>query len=170
MVATRQIASSVPVQQLGWKLVSSWTYSVDVPQVDFTNLAGYSDILAIMRNVSCSAAEQRLMQMSVDNGATFFGANGDYVSISSAGVETATGFIGFALHDTAATAARSALIQTVGMNVNGAPKFADRQVRYTSDRLMFVGSLLPVNALRFKPQTSGNFTGGTIQLLGRKTL
>lgn len=168
MVATRLITDSGPIGDMGWHLVSSWVHSGNVAQVDFKDLAGYSDIQLLMRNVVCSHAEQRLVQLSVDNGATFYGANGDYVSIDAAGVETATGFAGFAMHDTGAQAARSALLQIAAMNVSGAPKFGDRQVRYTSNRVIFVGSLLPVNAIRCKPQTQGTFDGGTIFLLGRK--
>lgn len=161
-----------------WQLVSttgaslasgvSWTYSSNVPYVDFTNLGRFSDLMLVARNITLSASDQRMVRCSVDNGANFYAANGDYTAVASDGVESATGFSGFAIHSTASAAARSGSFRMLGVNLNTPAKVGERLTRYDQPQLFFTGSSLPVNALRFLPQSgSANITGGTIALFGR---
>jgi len=161
-----------------WQLISttgapltsgvSWTYSTSVPYVDFINLARYTDLMLVARGITLSGSDQRMVRCSVNNGSTFYAANGDYTALTSDGVETATGFTGFALHGTASNLARSGSFRMLGANLNTPAKEGERLTRYDQHQLFFTGSSSPVNALRFLPQGGAvNITGGTIALFAR---
>lgn len=161
-----------------WQLVSttgapltsgvSWTYSSNVAYVDFINLGRFADLMLLARGITLSGSDQRMVRCSVDNGSTFYAANGDYTALTSDGVETATGFTGFALHGTASNLARSGSFRMLGANLNTPAKEGERLTRYDQHQLFFTGSSSPVNALRFLPQGgSANITGGTIALFAR---
>ena len=85
-----------------WALVGSWTYSTPVATVPFTGLAAYSEIRVLLRNVTLSLAGVAGVQVSTDNGATWFTASGDYRMSNGNGVEANNTAIPF---NTATTAA-----------------------------------------------------------------
>jgi hypothetical protein len=158
----------------GWRLVGAgqtatgvWSQAVDGNKatVDFTGLDGISELLILFRLVTQSVSGQLSIQLSVNNGSSFFAAGGDYQAVVAAGTETAQNFS--SLHGTNATAARSGMAHILGINVNGAPKVIDRVNRDDSGSSLFVGSTSPVNALRCLPSAGGNLTGGAIYLFGR---
>lgn len=149
-----------------WSLAGSWDFSVGVAQVDFTNLGGYTELLAIARGISDGTTGTRQMLCSVDNGSTFFNASGDYILTSNAGVESNQTSIG--MHDTNSTAVRSANVHILGSNLNGVPKLCRALVRAAgATDFYFVGSLSPINAIRINNSGGGNLTAGSIRLLGR---
>lgn len=143
-----------------WTQVGTWAWSSNVPYVDFTGLAAYSEVLIIARTLTASASGVRLVRVSVDNGATYFAANGDYRTIDSTGVEVSGVGIG---HSTGSTGARSLAVHIV--NLKGAFKLADMQ-NNSGVRTLFVGSTLDINAVRVM-NAAGDLTGGSIIVLAR---
>lgn len=147
-----------------WALVNSWTYSVDVAQVDFTGLSGYSEILVSIVAVTLSVSGLRLVRVSTDNGATFLSTSGDYVGQSSAGADSALTSMG--AQDTAGTTARSGQVLIRGFNTATANKPFDRATR-TDVTTGYIPTATALNAVRVLPSAGGNLTGGTIQVWGR---
>lgn len=149
-----------------WEVVDTWNYGgTPVDKVDFVDLDEYSELIVRVRNMTLSSADQRLVRCSVDNGTTFFSANGDYTAIDADGVEDPVGFSGFALHSTASAAARSGTLSMIGINCP--ERMIQRVTRYNTHELLFTGSAAPINAIRVLGGAA-NITGGSITLLGRR--
>jgi hypothetical protein len=145
-----------------WSLVATST-PTGVPNVDFTGLSGYTDLLLIGIGVSGSASSFRAINCSTDNGASFFGTSGDYVRPSAAG--SPSNQVQFDLVNAQSASALTFSGMIFGINVNGAPKKFQSTGQFAD--LFFKGSLSPVNAIRYWHSTAGNITGGTLYLLGR---
>lgn len=172
---SRKMTAQKIVDLLGWKLVdqtgaetasATWTYSVNVANVDVIGLAGFRDLLIIGRGLVSSVSGNRGIQCSVDNGSSFYSASGDYVSATEAGVEANASAI--LTHDTAATAARSLFGLISGANVTGTPKLGIGPGTAANSRRLFVASLSPINAIRLVPGGGGNLTAGSLYVLGRR--
>lgn len=146
-----------------WSLIDSWTWSTNVAQVDFTDLDLYSSLLVLFRNVSQSPSGQRGIRFSTDNGASFYATGGNYVSLTASGAESSQDHL--ALHSSGSTTA-SAIGYIYGSNVSGTPKVVDRVNRDDAGSGIFVASTDPINAIRCFPNAGGNFTAGSIYLLG----
>ncbi len=148
-----------------FQLVDSWVFSVNTTNIDFDNLGGYSELMILCNGIAKAVSGEIGLQVSVDNGISFF-AGVSYELISNAGVVTTTSLIG--LHNTNATAARSAMVQIIGSNINGISKPILRPTRSgDGESCRFTGSLLPINAIRITTNNGGNITAGNIQILGR---
>lgn len=152
------------VNQAGAPITSgaTWTWSANVPNVDVVGLGAYKDFLIVCRGVSASVNGLRCIQVSTNNGASFFSTSGDYVQVTTTGTETAGTFL--ALHATFATAARTFTAELSGFGVSGGPKMA--RSSSGEDRL-FVASTSPVNALRFTNSAGGNLTAGSLFVYAR---
>lgn len=145
-----------------WSLISTWTYSSDVTEVDFANLGDYTDLQIIVRNITFSVSGVAATRLSIDNGASFYSTSGDYLNVASTGTTTNTTW--GAIYTTDATAARTSYQTLPGVNISGNPKLMLSVGGFTR---MFVASTSPVNAIRIVPSNGGNITGGTIYLMGR---
>ena len=145
---------------------STWTYSVDVPNVDVINLDAYSELMVIARNVQSSIAGVRCILASVNNGVSFYNTGGDYVAISDAGIEGGVSIFGG--HETNSTAARSFSAVIFASSVNGGPKLCVSSMQTANMRRLFVASNNPINALRFTNSAGGNLTAsGSLFVFGR---
>lgn len=145
-----------------------WDFAVDGAKanVDFAGLAGFNEVLLVTRGVTKVNSALLSAQASVDNGSTFFAASGDYVFLSTAGVEANNAFLAD-FHATAATAARSGVVHIPMININGVPKITNNITEGTGVSRIFVASNSPINALRVLGQSGGNLTGGKIYCLAR---
>jgi hypothetical protein len=149
-----------------WTLVNSWTYSTGVPQVDFTGLAGYSEIRVLLRLVSCTGSGIRQVRVSTNNGSTFLSTSGDYVIAIDSGSGTVGNQAEIQLHTLATTAARSAEIVFKGWNLT------DSKTAQMRNRIDFTEVVIPttsaLNALRIFDISGGNLSGGSIYVWGRR--
>ena len=145
-----------------WAEIAHTAISAPSPIFDYTSLGAYSEILVVTRGLTSSVNANKNIHVSVNNGASFYTAAGDYVTVSSQGVESAAGAIGTE-GGTATTAARSSVTHILNSNANNRPKVARNQQMI--DR-MFVASLSPINAIRVA-SSAGNLTGGTITVYGK---
>lgn len=152
-----------------WRLVGTgqtatgvWDFAVDGAKanIDFAGLAGASDIMLVCKLVTQSIAGVSLLQVSTDNGSSYYAGASDYQTVSSAGVEgnsaTSTGLI-----DTTATAARSWGVIVMGANT-AAPKLIQSLVRYSSGTAYFSASASAINAVRLGKTGGGTFNGGKV--------
>ena len=147
-----------------WTLVNSWTFSTGVAQVDFTGLAGYTDVRVLVRNVTLAGSGQRALRVSTNNGSTFLSASGDYVAVAGTGVETNS--TGISMHATASALARSCEVEICGFNLT-ASKVAQALTR-TDFRTFVVPTSSALNAVRIFDTTGGsNLTGGSIYVYAR---
>jgi hypothetical protein len=142
---------------------ATWSYSAPVASVDVKNLTDYSDILIVVNQVTADVSGSRAIQVSVDNGVSFYSASGDYVSLSTSGVRTNTTDI--ARHITFTTAARDVLAFIPGAGTSAPIK---RAQSIDGENRSFVASPLPINAIRLINSTGGNLTGGSFSVYVRK--
>lgn len=146
-----------------WGLISEWIHTINVPEVDFTNLDQYSELMVVARGITKSVSGTLNMRVSDDNGSTFYSTSGDYQTISTAG--SASNTTSLTLHTTSATAARSAIIQIAAFNLDTVkPVLAPTA---SSILAQLVTQQLGMNAIRLFPSAGGNFTAGSIHLFGR---
>lgn len=149
-----------------WSLLGSWDHGVSgntASPIDFTGLSGSRDILIIAQDVTLSVSGILGVQLSVNNGSSFFTTSGDYISLNDAGVSTNQDQI--RMYSTAATAARSAHKLILACNLSGVPKVDTPNE--ASRRHQFRGSTSPVDAVRVLASAGGNLTGGKLYVLGR---
>ena len=99
----------------------------------------------------------------MDNGASFYSASGDYISLAASGVETAT--TAWAFHTTSTNAARTIAGYFPGAGVEGGVKMGLGTMGGNDSRL-FVASSSPVNALRISG-AGANLTAGSIYVFAR---
>lgn len=145
-----------------WTLAGSWTYSSAVANVDFTGLGGYTEYLLIARNITKSVSGRLGAAVSVDGGASYYTASGDYQAILNTGVASNT--TQFRFHETGATAARSGIVQIFD-NVAGVPP---ANISPDGNRILFVASSSKINAIRVNNMDAvGNLTGGNLWCLAR---
>jgi hypothetical protein len=150
-----------------WDLAGSWTFSMNVAQVDFTGLAGATDIMIIARQVTQSVSTQLALRVSTNNGSSFFSASGDYIILAPAsGAEANSSAQIF--WNTGATAARSGMVTIVGANVIGAPRpLLNPDTSSGNVRLFVADTANDIDAVRVIPSGGGNITGGSIYVFTR---
>lgn len=151
-----------------WAATGVWDQAVDgsQAQVTFIGLAGATDIIIMTAGTTKGTTGKERVQVSVDNGSTWFTTSGDYASYDSAGVSTNQ--TGFVLIDTNATAARSSSGIIRGASISGTPKDMEASSRGSGGRLFrFLASTSPINAVRVNGDGGGNLTGGKIYCLAR---
>jgi len=139
---------------------ATWTFSAAAANVDVVGLGAYTDIQIVARGLSASVSGNRNIIVSVDNGATFFNTSGDYVSVTSAGVEAAASAL--LIHDTASTAARTFMGLIEGSGSSDGPKWGIGIGGTTNQHRLFVASTLPINAVRLVTSGGGNLTAGSL--------
>lgn len=143
---------------------ASWVFSTNVASVNFTNLSPYSELLVIMRNVTCSVSGLRSIRVSDDNGGSFY-AGTAYAFIQEDGADSVSSAI--SMHGTVTTAARSGIVGLKGINIFGTPKAFETINRTAFGGGLFLGSLNPINAFQILNTSGGNLTGGSIFVFGK---
>ena len=100
------------------------------------------------------------MQVSVNNGANYFAAVGDYLVGGESGLASGTNVMG-TFESTNTTLAVTGWVQIEGASVTGIRlgRFSDIS---TAEQRYFVGSTSPINAVKVFPNAGGNLTGGKI--------
>lgn len=149
----------------GYASPGLWDGAVEAPtnEVIFTDLTDYQDFRIVMDGVTKSASAGAQAQFSVDNGATWFTASGDYKNIAATGAPSNSISVGF--HNTATTAARWSFGSFPFFGMAGVPKMS--RVDQVSITVLFAASLLPVNAVKITPTAAANFNGGRWWLLAQ---
>lgn len=162
----RVTLSQTAVTAAGWRLMSSWTWSTNVANVDFTNLGACVELLVIARNIRLGTSGVLAIVLSTDNGTSFFTGASDYEIVPATGVPTTAANLG--LYNSAHTSTdRSGAIRVSPINVNSGIKIVERINRAADGPGFFVGSTSPVNAIRLVPTAGGNITAGTIYVFGK---
>lgn len=147
----------------GWAVVGTWTHSVNVTNVEFTDLEDYSEIIVIFRGITCSGAAQRMVQFSTDNGSSWDTTTSNYVILSAAGVESNPSVAGIFPHSTGSTAARSGVIHIRQFN-----KATLKPVLNTQQgRAEIIVNTTAFDALRLITHNGDNMTAGSAVVLGR---
>lgn len=150
-----------------WELIEVRVVSGSVASEDFTNLGDYADLMIIARNLTTASATQRTIRVSTDNGATFWSTSGDYVLLNNNGAETNSAGQNFQADNVTAARSGIVIIQGKGLATVGAPPVI-YALNFNDTRRLFVADLAnQIDAIRVNTN-SGNLTGGTIYLLGRR--
>lgn len=144
-----------------WVSVASWTYSVDVANVDFTNLGAYTELMVIGDGITASVSGTRNLLVSVNNGSTFYNTSGDYVEVATTG--GVSNLTAVPAHSSAAATVRSFIVGIMPSGLTSTSKLITRSGGLTA---LFKASTSPINAIRIV-NASGNLTGGSIQVYGR---
>lgn len=130
--------------------------------IDFVGLGSFNELLVLARSLTDGTTGVRALQVSVNNGSSFFSASGDYVYVDPNGVENATTVM--ALHSTNSTSARTMVTHIV--NMKGAVKMAHTNNSF-GVQFLFVASSSDINAIRVFNTGGGNITGGTVRVFAR---
>lgn len=148
----------------GWRLVETWTHSVNVNNKDFLNLHRFNEILVIARGITLSAVGIPFFYVSSDNGGAWLSGAGIYTSIASDGTVNDLTF--GQPYFTGTAAARSFMLHIPAWN-----RAAKKPVLGTNPQLIETAAAL--NAIRFRAKqtsdfsTDANMTAGSIYLLGK---
>ncbi|MEY9717849.1 hypothetical protein ABIA22_000339 [Sinorhizobium fredii] len=143
-----------------WRAAGSWDFSVNVSQVDFTNLGEFSEILLLGRLVTLGTSGTRNFQVGADNGSSFFSTSGDYQSVSTAGAETPG--TSLAMHATASTLGRTFWARIANFN-----QARLKPVDLLSGTPGLITQAAAMNAVRILPSAGGSITGGSLRIFGR---
>jgi len=136
-----------------------------VAEVPFLNLSAYSEILVIARNITTSAAQLRLFEVSINNGLGYLTTSGDYITVLAGGTESNNTAI--AICEDTTTSARSGMMHVKGWN-STRPKMAFPLNRNISNgACAIIPTANALNAFRIRA-ASGNITGGNIYVYGRR--
>ena len=158
-----EIAASVG-GGVGWTLAASWLHSVSGPTavpIQFTGLSGANEIIVVFHAVT-GATGGRQVQVSVDNGSSYYTSSGDYISYDAAGIASNRTNL-TAIADSGA--ARTLFCHILNAGLDGVPKLAFSGV--TGSPALFLASTAPVTAVQANNNAGGNLTGGSIYVLTR---
>lgn len=144
-----------------------WDQAVDGTKatVDFTGLAGKTDIMIIARSVTKTVATPLVIQVSVNNGSTYYSTSGDYILTNTAGAESNQTHFGQIIPGNV-SAARTGSIILPGVNVTGIPKVSEQIVALNGAHF-FVASTSAIDAVRILGVAASNLNGGKIYCLAR---
>lgn len=145
-----------------WQLISDTTLSSPVGSFEAKNLDGLTDVQALIVNGTKSVSGYFVVQVSTDNGASYFTSSANYTFIPATGAPAAA--IGAGMHTTNATAARTGLLQ---INKTGAGIFPILWSQNAGVAYIFTGSTDEVNAIRIIPSNGGNINTGRIVINAR---
>lgn len=148
-----------------WELHQTWNHSVDgnaFTSLNFTNLGGASDIRIVILGVTKTAAAEFTLEMSQDNGATWFTTSGDYVSFSTA---AASNRANIPIAGGSATAARTNATMIEGLE--SYPSVNTPALNTGQPSAMFVANANPVNAVRLL-FGAGALNGGVVRVFKRR--
>lgn len=152
-----------------WSLLSSTTIAAPTANID-VNVSAYNEVMVIGRNVTTASSATRGVVCSTDGGSTFYNTSGNYVTVSTAGVE-ANQFICL-YHGTATTSARSFGGILWPIKVANAPKWANPTCDAQSQQLFVADDANPITHIRVcSLAASGgaliNLTAGSVYVFGR---
>lgn len=167
-IPEENIIPSVPITRSpgAWELIATQALS-GAAQYDFNNLSQYTDLRIFFLNVTFGSSSQTQVRVSIDNGATFLAASGDYVGV--AGIGSTTNFTELIPYSGAATVARSGEVFIQGTNLVNCPKIS-RTVIFSSDSVYerYMPTNGAINGIRINNSAAVNFTGGTAYIMGRR--
>lgn len=147
-----------------WSLIATSSPGA-VNFVDFTGLGAYSDIRVLVRLMTYGSADNTIIRVSTDGGATYLAAATDYREVLGTGQESGVG--GIQLYGATTTAGRSGEVVIEGFNLTS-PKVSRSNPDTTAVQyLMILPSASAFNAVRVLSAGTNNFTGGTIYVWGR---
>lgn len=134
---------------------ATWAWSTNVTNVTVTGLGKYNKLLVVGRGITTASSGVRRICASVDGGSTYDSTSGDYVAVTTDGIESVgTGWA----HSTASTLART--VSVLILNTKGVWKAGIQAA--TSTYTFFVGSPSDINAIRLDNSGGGNLTAGTL--------
>lgn len=149
----------------GWEEVFTWSFSTDgtlATPVTIPNLADYEDLRIVFIATTKSASQAFTLQMSQDNGSTFFTSTGDYVAFSTGTVTTRSDLT---LPGGATTNARTNATEITGLKKY--PSVITPALNTGQPSQMFVANGNPVNAIRILAG-GASLTGGELHVFARK--
>lgn len=143
------------------QLAASWVWATNVSAVNFTGLAGASEILVVAYGAAVSASGAAMIQVSTNNGSSYYTTSGDYLAIDSAGTSVNT--IGATLWGTNSTAARYGQVLLHNPGAAGVPKMMNSFLPSTTPLRIFIADLWnDIDALRVVGSAGGNLTAGRL--------
>lgn len=142
-----------------WTLIANQVVS-GAANYEFKDL-DYSELFIFAVNVTKSASGILIIEVSDDNGVTYYSSSGNYQSYAAAG--TLTNQSNIAMHSTNATTARTGRVWIVGCNL------AMNKSAFSTSSL--ADYLIPItttiNAIRVSGSGGGTLNAGNIYVLGR---
>lgn len=143
-----------------WSLVTSVTGSA--ASHDFTGLAGYSEIMIMVKQLTATGACIRQVLVSIDNGLNYKNSSGDYINIDSNGAESNGTVLSL-------TNGNNATAQSAWLTIKNFNLTSPKLVEYGFPAVnlpAYIPVASALNAVRVRA-SSNAFNGGTIYIFGR---
>jgi len=135
--------------------------------ITFAGLGTANEILILAEAVAVSVSGSAMVQVSTDNGASYFTTSGDYVAINP-GAGTVLNTIGSTFWTTNTTAARYGFSHIMNAAIAGMPKIFDAPVQTGNPQRLFVAdNANNIDAIQIVGTSGGNITAGKIFVLAR---
>jgi len=142
-----------------WEIAFQWTWTTNVTMVDANNLGDYKELIVICKDISTSASVLRLLQLSTNNGVSYFSGATDYTLLANTG--TLTNRNNAASHVRTNNGQRT-IFMRLPTNIDGAIKV----IQSNEGNVIFQASNAKVDAVRLLLSAAGNITGGSMMILG----
>jgi len=149
----------------GWQLVATLLPSGNA-SVNLTNLGQYNDFLLLFVGITFGSTADAEVRFSVDNGSTFDNTSGHYIGVNGAGVESnKTALLVWGANN---TTARTGFLQIQGLRIAAPKQVHGNFFSVDSIHFQYINqTVTTINAFMFLNSGAGNYTGGTIYVLGR---
>lgn len=146
--------------------IAQWTHSVNVANVDFTDLGDYAHIYVLFDNLTTSWSVRSLLRVSNDNGVTFPAFN--YVTRAGDDSTSSPDTTGIPLVDATKSYITNGHVEIVGFNIPTSKFSATGLINAGLFPFKIMGNHTYINAANALQVSGGgaNFTGGTITILG----
>jgi hypothetical protein len=148
-----------------WTSIDSGSLPTGAAVKDVNGLASYSEVMIVIKQVTYAISDETRVRVSIDNGANFLTAGGDYVGIQGSGAESSADslrpYVG------SATAARSGFCHIMGINLT-VPKLAQMPF-FSTDGVgnAYIPTANAITAIRIFSSGAHNFSGGTYAVYAR---
>lgn len=150
-----------------WNELGSWQGGVDpsAPDVDFTGLAGYDEMIFHIDGVTADASANRSIRYSDDNGASFYSGSTDFRrEIATNGTKTDWQDASITGTDNAAAKYMHHRLFTAAMQVKAGIGIGGRE---NNEGMISTVTAIPINAMRMTTRNTVNLNGGVAKVFGR---
>ena len=152
-----------------WVLSASWDFAVSgaVASLVSGDLTNKTDVMVIVQNVTTVNVTHRVVEVSVNGGASYITSSNYKLLAVDGTVSIADGAL--YLHSTGSSAARSGFATLFGINkaINARFFLAYPRTGGEQAAVLFDGSASVINRIRVKPATGGNMNGGRVWIYAR---
>ncbi len=143
-----------------WALLSDDVISGLPTSYDVTDLAGYNDIIMVLKDFSLTTAGAAFIRVSTNNGVSFFAGASDYQVLIASGADSFSS--GIPLTNVTTTTTRTSALSMNNLSLADSFKICHRFNRQSDGPVMFVGSEAAITAIQIVGTNGGTLSAGRV--------